>query len=611
MIAVSSRLAQLWRDAAGRWRLLAFLASGGLAIAAGFVLVAPPVAEKLIVSAGYYYIGGLFALWVHFGCRVAGDRREVWQQWLWRPGWVGAALVLATAFAVWTDTFRHKVLFDEYVLQGTAWHMHATKEIGTPVRAYDFAGTWLAIDAFLDKRPFFFTFLVSLVHDVSGFRLENAFALNVGLAAVCLGLVYWLVQALTGRRGPGLLAVALLATLPLFGQNATGASMELHNLTMIVFVMAAGCLYLRAPSADRVAFLVLAAVLLAQSRYESVLFVAPVAAVIALGWWRAGRILLPWPAIIAPLLLVPYAWHSRIVDTKPVLWQLREGDTGRFGWQYLAGNLEGARNFLLATTPGQPNSIWLTVLGFAGLGWATVRLIARWRRPPVERAALPSAGPVLALMGAGILANLGMLMFYYWSRFDEPITARFALPLCLLLVFAGAWLVHALDVRRWPASRVAALGLAVWLLVFAAPAYARRLYTAQNLVMREIEWELEQMQRQPGPVLVITSKATMPYLLHRISAINTPVARTRAAQIAWHLRLGTFRGVYVAQVVRPTSGRGEAGIEPDDELPPGFKLQPLERKRFGLRWIRISRLVAVEAEPAPPPVPADPAPARR
>lgn len=107
------------------------------------------------------------------------------------------------------------------------------------------------------------------------------------------------------------------------------------------------------------------------------------------------------------------------------------------------------------------------------------------------------------------------------------------------------------------------------------------------------------MRRQPGPVLVITSKATMPYLLHRISAINTPVARARGAQIAWHLRAGTFREVLVAQILRPTSAQGDAGVDPEDELPPEFKLQPIDRKRFGMRWIRISRVTAVEVEPAP------------
>ncbi len=586
-----------------RRRLLLFAASGVAAAAIGFRLVPAARAEPWIVHGGYYYILAVFAAALAFAWRVLAARREVWRPWVRRPGRDGAVLALGLAVAVGSDQFAHKVLFDEYVLQGTAWHLHATKELGTPVRAYEFAGTWLTTDAFLDKRPFFFTFLVALVHDLTGFRLENAFVVNVGSAAVCLALTLWLVRVLTGRAGAARLAVLLLATLPLFGQNATGASMEIHNLAMIAATLAAAVLYLRAPDGDRLALLVLAAVLLAQSRYESVIFVGPVAAVVLIGWARAGKILLPWPALVAPLLLVPYAWHNRYVDTKPVLWQLREGDTGRFGLHYLAGNLEGARNFFFSVSPGQPSSLALTAAGLAGLGWALWRWMRRSRDAGGGWARWRPEETAVALFGAGIAANVAMLLFYYWSRFDEPITARFALPFCFLLAVLGGWAIGRAADRGRPALAVATLGLTAWVLVWGAPAYARRLYTLQNLVMHETDWELEQVMRRPGPVLAITSKATMPYLLQRIPAINTTMAAPRAAQIAWHLRQGTFREVLVAQVVRPTSAQGDAGVEPDDVLPPEFKLETIDRKRFGTRWIRVSRVVAIDVKPAEPAAP--------
>ncbi len=583
----------LVRPAAARLRFACFALCAVAALVAGFVAVPPRLAERLIIDGGYYYILGLVVGFVLYGTRILRARRAAWLPWLRRPGWVALALVAATVFAVWADSFKHKVLFDEYVLQGTAWHMHATKEVATPIRAYDFSGTWLAIDTFLDKRPYFFTFLLSLLHDVSGFRLENVFVLNVACAFLCLALTYWLVHALTGRRGPALLAVALLATLPLFGQNATGAGMEMHNLAMVTVVMAAAVLYLREPDDDRLALLVIGTVLLSQSRYESVLFVAPIAAVIALGWWRAGRIILPWPAIVVPLLLVPYAWHSRVVDTKTVLWQLREGETSRFALHYLAGNLDGAWKFYFSTSPGQPNSLWLTLVGLAALAWALVRLGQWWRRPAGERSELAPGFVVVALCGLAIVGNVVLLMFYYWSRFDEPIAARFALPSCLLFAILAGWLVHSLERRRLPALRIVTVGLAVWLVVIAARGYSRRIYTSQNLVMRELEWEVERVKARPGPLLLITQKATMPFLLNRIPTVNTASARTRGPQIAWHLAQGTFREVVVAQVIRPTSAEGECGVDPDEELPAEFRLEPLEQKRFGARWIRLSRLVAV------------------
>ena len=579
-------------------RRLALLAlSGVLAFVLGFVAIAPGLAQKFIVAGGYYYILGVFSLFVFYGWRVAANRRAVWLGWLRRPGVAGLVLALATVVAIWADPFKHKILYDEYVLQGTAWHLHATKEIGTPVRAYDFSGTWLTIDAFLDKRPFFFTFLVSLVHDLTGFRVANAFALNAAFAPVCLALVYWLACALAGRRGPALLAVGLLATLPLFAQNVSGAGMELHNLAMIALMMAVALLYLRAPDDDRLSLLVLGAVLLAQSRYESVLFVGPVALIVVLGWLRAGRALLPWPVLAAPLLLVPYAWHSRVVSATPILWQLNEGETSRFAWRYLAGNLAGARNFFFGTSRELANSWWFTVLGAAGVAWGLARAWRRARRPAAARRPLAPAVVVAVAFGAAIAANLALLMFYYWSRLDEPIASRFALPAYLLFALLAARLVGDLDAPRLPATRLAALGLGVWLLVWGVPAYARRLYTSQNLVMQELDWELEQIAARRGPLLLISNKATMPFLLERIPVVNMPAGRTRGSAITWHLHEGTFREVLVAQALRPTSAQGDLGVDPDDVMPENFHLQTIAVKRFGGRWDRLSRLVGIDPEP--------------
>jgi len=608
-----------------RGRLLGF---GGMAIAAfliGFVLVPPSMIERLIMRGGYYYILAMFVAFILYALRVIRPHRDDIVRWLRRPGWIGAAVLGGTAFALWSDSFAHKVLFDEYVLQGTAWHMHVTKEVATPNRAYDFAGTWLATDAFLDKRPYFFTFLLSLLHDLTGFRVQNVYFLNSALAALALGLVAWLVHALTRRKAAAALGVVLLATLPVFGQNATGASMELHNLAMIAVVMVCAVVYLREPTPDRLALLIFGSVLLAQCRYESVIFVLPVAVVIGLGWWRSKRVQLPWPALIAPLLLVPYAWHDRYVGSTPVLWQLREGESARFGWQYIAGNLEGARNFFFSVSPGQASSLALTLLGLGGIVWVVICYVQQWRvresairQYGVDRESMPGTaktsptsreerngshalGPpvspavvVVGTFAVAVAANLALLMFYYWSRLDEPIAARFALPLYLILTLLAGWLVHSLECKRVPGVQIGTAIFMGWMLMVGAPAYARRLYTENNLVMHELDWELDYITARKHPLLVITSKATMPFLLNRVPAITMTAARARGIQIQWHLQQGTFHEVVVAQVLRPTSAAGDLGVDPEDELPQNFRLEPITRKRFGGRWIQLSRLVRVD-----------------
>lgn len=569
------------------------------AVYVGFFAVPPRLASVFIARGGYYYMLGLFAAFVFLGLRVLRARREVWAAWLRRPGAPGLALLAASVFVLWSDPFKHKVLFDEYVLQATAQQMHATKEIGTVIRAYDLFGTWQPIDTFLDKRPYFFTFLLSLVHDLTGFRLANIFFLNAALTVALLALVYWFARQFVSRAG-ALLAVALLATLPLLGQNATGAGMDIHNLLMLLVTMAAALLFLHRPEDDeRLALLCVATVLLAQSRYESVLFVVPVAAVIGAGWWRSGRVRLPLVLLVTPLLLVPYAWHNRVLSNSPLLWQLQPGQTSRFGLSYLMDNLEGARTFYFNRGPALANSLWLSLLGVVALGWGVQRAVRRMRAGG-PLAATPEKVVLLAF-GAGVAANYAMLMLYYWGRLDDTIASRFALPSYLFAALLAAAMTRSWDVR-WPATRWALLGTGAALLVLGLPAMAQRLYTEQNPVMQELDWERGVVASSSGRrVLMITNKSTIPWVLWRVPAIINGVARQRAEQLAWHLREHTFDEVFVAQGLRPTTPEGKFGIDPDDILPPNYRLVMVAEKRFGGRMARVSRLVAVtpEAETKP------------
>ncbi len=587
------RFIALVRNAPERPRLALFLLCGVAALWVGYVAVPSIPAGHMIISWGYYYILAVFSGFAFFAARLARSRAEVWRGWVRRPGIAGAAIAGGLLFAVWSDPFKHKILFDEYVIQGTAYEMHVTKQVSTILRAYDINGTWLSIDTFLDKRPYFFPFLVSLLHDFTGYRIANLFALNVACAGALLGLLYWFSREIAGR-GPAILSVALMATMPLFGQNATGAGMDLHNLTMIALVACLGVLYLRAPSDDRLSLLVLGAVLLTESRYESVIFIFPVAFVVAAGWLRAGRVLLPWPVVVAPLLLVPYAWHSRVLAATPLFWQLQDGQTSAFGWSNIVNNLRGDFGFLFNLGTSLSNSWYLSLLGFAGLAWLPVLAWSRRRGAPGP---LRPAALVGLAFGAGVAGHFCVLLFYWWARFDDLMASRFALPMCLAFAVLAAALVAWLQERRVPALKIAAAGLGVWMLTGGLPAMARRTYTDENLAMQELDWEHQIIESRPGPVLLISNKSTIPFVLWHIEAIISAVGSQRGEQIRYHMGQGTFKEVLVAQAIRPTSANGDFGVDPDDRMPAGYHLETIAEKRFGARLARLSRIVFIDPAP--------------
>jgi hypothetical protein len=586
----------LFGDRAIARRAALFVLSGLAAVMIGYVAVPTITAGHMIIDWGYFYILTVFSLFVYYACLLARSRPQVWRQWLRRPGIAGAAIAAGTLFAVWSDSFRHKILYDEFVIQGTAYEMHVTKHVSTILRAYNLGGTWLSIDTYLDKRPYFFPFLVSLVHDFTGYRIANMFAVNVACAAAFLALLYWITREMAGR-GPAILAVAAMAMVPLFGQNATGAGMDMHNLTMIVLVACLGLLYLRAPDGDRLSLFVLGAVLLTESRYESVIFIVPTAFVVLAGWVRAGRAILPWPAVIAPLLLVPFAWHHRVFDATPAFWQLQEGQTSAFGWAFVADNLKGDFAFLFNTGPGLANSLFLTIAGLAGLVFLVGRIAAWLRTRP--RPALSDAAVVGLAFGFGVACHFGVLLFYWWAKFNDLLASRFALP--MYLAFAVMLAVAAQGLARWriPALRIAWAGLGVWFLTAGMPAFNLRFYTNNNLGMQELEWEKTVIDSRPGPILFVSNKSTIPFILWHTEVLLNNIAALKGDDISYHLGQETFKEVLVTQAVRPFTDDGGMGVDPDDVLPPSFHLQKVAEKRFGGRLDRISRIVSIDPEKAP------------
>lgn len=553
------------------------------AVYLGFIGLSVASAEMLVKHYAYYVLLLTFALWCValarlWSARLPGEavsRRELLL--------AGTVIALFSVLAINAEPFRSKVLYDEFVLQSTAFNMHYFRDTATMVRGYDILGTFLSLDNYLDKRPNFYPFLVSLVHDLTGYRLANAYGLNAALFPVTLGLAYYLGRQLARQWG-GLLAVLLLGSLPLLGQNATGSGMELLNFCMILAVAALGGAYLRRPDTLRLSALVLGALLLAQSRYESALYVGSVGLIILAGWWRGGAVVLSWPAIVAPLLMLPIALQNKVLNNTRWQWELKENQDARFSTDYLVKNLESAREFLLSTTQRYANSVTLTWLGALALVWLVWHLV---RRRPALRAVAEDR-LALFLIGLAAVANTVLIMFYYWSSFSDPMAARFSLPLYLVLAFAVVAAGHALG----PRLRTVLMGLALVAVVAATSRFATPLYSHTGI--DELEWERRFVAaRPPGPRLILTNKSTLPWLLEKTPSILVGRAGIIADRVQAQLQEGAFTEILVMQSFRPTTADGAHQMNPEDRLPKGFTLELLAERRFGTRITRISRLVEV------------------
>ncbi|HWA85427.1 MAG TPA: hypothetical protein VG710_04335 [Opitutus sp.] len=572
-------------------RVWLLVLSGVLAILLGFYSIPGTAAILFVSKTGYWFVLASFVLFVRALWRTLGEHMRGLR---WRSvDWGSAAIIgLGGLVLLVHETFGFKIIMDEIMLLGTSMSMHFDRTVLTPMRGNDIQGAFVILDGIMDKRPLFFPFLLSLIHDFTGYRPENAFVLNGLLTFVFLGLVNLAGRLLAGRVA-GWIAVILFAGLPLLGQNATGGGFELLNLVMILATMLLGVRYLARRDEPAMTAFCLSGLLLAQVRYESTLYLLPVALVVLWVWLGERRVTLSWPVIFAPLLLLPYPLQHRIFELRTSAWQLEsKPDYGTpFSLRYVPENLSHAASFFFGNPKNQPSSLVLSILGFVALPFFLLLLAKKVRTLRAESPAFAS----LAFFTIGFAGQFVLMMAYFWGKFDDPVIRRLSLPTNLWLVLG---LVAILPQFPRAAFQRGLLALAVLgLIVSGVPSMAAHAYSQEYLPGREIAWCRQFIADHPRKDYLMIDSNSVLWITHEISATSPVEARRRIDAIAFHMRNHTFSAIYVCQRFNIDPDTGGMTLRDGDDLGPEFVLEPVREERLQVLTLdRISRLV--ELRPA-------------
>jgi len=249
-----------------------WLATGLALIAVVFsrFTVGSSTAIKLVVETGYWVV---LILLVWFGVSLVRLARQTSFDWkVWRHHRHAMLVIAATAAVLLAhEKYGFKILADEYLLLGTSENLHYERHAAYPLRATNVQGPFQITESHIDKRPILFPVLVSLAHDLTGYRPENAFYVNTLLGFTFLALL-WALGLKVGRSAwAGGLLVLLFGGLPLFAQQMKGGGFDLLNLVMLATVLLLGIRYAERGDGLSLSAFVGAALLLAYARYESIL----------------------------------------------------------------------------------------------------------------------------------------------------------------------------------------------------------------------------------------------------------------------------------------------------------------------------------------------------
>ncbi len=576
-----------------RARIILFALIAALACRLGFWTFSPRVAVNLVQDYGYAGMLGTFGLFVWSVVRLVCWNKVVES---WRAGGWKIVLLVVAASAVLHIQEPHgfKVVNDEILQLSASQRMHFSREAQTVSRAYELGSNFELLQGELDKRPLFFPFLISTLHDVSGYRPENAFILNALLTPVLLGLLYLVIRLVAGPPG-GVSAVLLFITAPLLTQTVAGGGFEVLNLVMILATLYLGMHYAAAPSAATVSAFALAGVLLAQVRYESVLFVVPVGAVILYVSWKNRVLELPWPLLCAPLLLVIYPLQFNLLRLRPDLWQMGDRPSGHgvYSLAYFYENVGRALRYFFSGDHSQSNSHLVAVGGIIGIGFFWMHLYRQHR----EMAQNKPAHTVFAVFIVALCAQAFLMLCYFWGAFDEVLTVRLSLPTQLLFVLAFVFVYPLLvpaTAWRW---RLLVVGTSLYFCWWTLPTLAKRAYAHENFAAETCNWYRDYLQTRPDRHFLVIEPA-MPrlWIAYGVPSIGYEILAERVVQFCYHYRQGTFGECLVAQkLVIGDYATGRLVPVLLHDFGPAMKLETVREIRFKPTYvIRISRIVGLD-----------------
>ena len=561
--------------------------TSAMAVFLGFFGLDKARMEQYYNAYTWYFLAFSLFLWLQlcFSLLPApGEIRQRLGRHLW-PVLLAAGLSIAAIFASPPD-FR--ILADETNLLSMAMAMYDDQACTNPTQLVSYYhGMRRVISQVTDMRPGLFPFAVSALHSLTGYRPENAFAVNAIAGFACLCLVYYLIQLFWGRFW-GAVAMLLLGAFPVFVLYMTSAGFEVFNLAFVLMFLLLLNRFIRDATVGNAEALLLLLPLLAQTRYESVLalFCAVPVILMRLPGREYSRFSLR--LVILPLLFLPVAW-LRLVTFSQQAFQVSSIDQA-FGLDLFVKNIRRALPFFSGSERAYGMVPMIFFFAVAGLVWVFFDWQARHREASKEQQAASAyrADSLFLLAGAWLFILHAVARFaYYWGDMTLQYTSRLGIVFLPALVFLAVYLLRRLTVMfNW--NRAWAAIMAVLVLLHGWPAAGQNLAVRDILFYREFKTVREFLERNfpdRKDYIVVTEQSNAMTPL-RYNTFTIGHLNASADQVKQDLKNRTWRYLIVVQKIETDTGR----CVDNSEVNSDFALETLYESQLSInRKLRISK----------------------
>ncbi len=515
-------------------------------------LAQPGYTEPLFVHTAYYFLMATVLCWA--GTYLYAAREVRWAtvvSWV-RENWPGLVLALIVTVVAWLAIPPAlRILSDEAGLVGTSKNLWASRTATFTVSGKYYYDSYWDIDVAVDQRPALFPFLVSLVHVLCGYSYKNVFLFNLMVLPAFVLVSYRLAKSIGGETF-AIVAGLLVVAHPITLLSARSGGFDFLAGFFALLVIKSLLDHTREPSPERLAILWMNLCMFAEIRYESVLFLPPVVALLLLFRLVTWSALRPFAFVYAltPAFLIPRIWQAVFRGSIPE----QEPGAVVFSFKNFIDNARGYFAPILSPFASQPSHAAIAIaLGVVGcvlwLRWLYRRLCAHdWKTPEVRFA---------ISVTAWMLVQAILVFTYVWGRAQSPSAARLVLAIDTFFAFPAAW-VLTLALRRW--RPLVAILLAAAVVAFYLPVASQHRMLNRLTQTREAATTWPFFESLHTKRIIIVADRPGLYTIMDYGAMDFETARHDPV-IFNALAHGLFYDIYLVQQISLTTNKPLLGYD--------------------------------------------------
>ncbi|MBN2192586.1 MAG: hypothetical protein JW751_07190 [Polyangiaceae bacterium] len=600
----------MWARIAIRPRWHAALLALAPIVTVGLVvttLVEPAYNEPFFVHTAYYALLALVLLFS--GVKFLGVDGTSPRGWAREH--VGGLAVAGTVgiIAVLAITPSMRVLADEANLVGVSKHLYLHRAADFPITGKWYFENYWTLTSTTDRRPALYPFLVSLLHLVRGYHVENAYHVNTLVLIVLVFASYRLAKTL-GGEALGMAAGFLVGAHPNILIAARSAGFDLLATCLLVVSVHNLVEASRVPAPRRIALVVLSLCLLANVRYEgwALLLLGGLLLVATRVATVSGLRGFGWLYSILPLLLLPRYWQTiaKAGDSEQPL------STSLFGIGHFWQNASQFLGVVLGPLdPGLPHNPLVVALGLGGLVMLSIQSVRAWRAGSVTW----QGARVTLFIVAVLVAETVLCFSYVWGRSLHPASARLFLWLDVTTGFLAAWL--ATHFGRLVAVPLAALGprlstsfavaMSAVLFAMAVPGASEARFINSLTLTRQASAVWRYLEGVGDRRILVLSDRPGLYTIYDYGSLDISTVQGNRSLI-FELSRNLYTDIYLVQEVDLETHRASPKFDPWPDVPLETVLEFQNTESLSIRIARVQRSTSIpefrrsESPPALPPV---------